>query len=461
MFFTVSLAAGPVRAGDYSGMYGADGLDRAYDEYHDDLYRLWIDDLRNHFTIPETIAASDIRFKMPLVGAGKLPLDYYTDPDERAVVIPVLTVEFFDDLSVAMAWFERRGCDTSAVLDYVGIIASREPSDFPAGRYPTPIEALGIPPKALGNRRVAAAADDYLISVMTFIMAHEFGHALAGHSGYGETTLRRAVAQEIEADAFAIDMMRRIPRLPTGLPLFLRAASRFQRPPSDFKSPSDYEAYLRGKTTDPLTHERMAALAANIRKNADRLIRGQDDPIRRRDEVLRVADELQSLGEALHGDAGAAGEAPGKVAATEAPSAPVSRKRVRVGHDGEVAIGLELAEEYDLARFKWASLYYNRRANEVAMEFHEGPVKGALKVRAADTEAGDYPLTVSAADFFKAHDLVQNVADSFAAEYSERDHWLVLKLDHGPRVTGTFAAGDIQDGTGRWLSLEDLAHACD
>lgn len=475
LLFAVSFAPGPFLRGagaGYSGMYGTEGLESGYRMYHHDLYRLWIDDLRINFTIPETIAAADIRFKMPLVGDEKFPLDYYSDPDERVVIIPVLTVSFFRDLAIAEAWFERRRCDTSVVLDYVDIIASRAPSEFPGGRYPNPLEALGIPEKALSDRRVQVVADEYLRTVLTFIMAHEFGHALAEHSGLGDVSAQRAMAQEVEADGFAMDMMTRIPRLPTGLPLFFRAASRFMRPPADFASAADYESYLQGNVTDPLSGERMAALAGAIRKNAGHFISVTDDQTRRREEIFRLADEIESIGEAIKtrplGGALRSGSLEGAIGARPAGAmrsgAAVTRERVSVLENGDIAFGSEMVKRHGLSRFKWISLYYNRRTKEVAMEFHEEQVSGALKLGASDSPDEEYPLKVSAAGFFKTYDIDHGSADGYPARYTytEKDHWLVFKVGPGPLVTGNAAAAaGGSDGAGGGLVIEELSHACD
>jgi len=473
LLFAVSFVPGPFLRGagaGYAGMYGTEGLESGYQMYHNDLYRLWIDDLRIHFTIPETIAAADIRFQMPLVGDEKFPLDYYSDPDERVVIIPVLTVRFFRDLAVAEAWFDRRGCDTSVVLDYVDIIASRAPSEFAGGRYPNPIEALGIPEKAFKNRRVQAVADEYLRTALTFIMGHEFGHALAEHSGLGDVTAGRALAQEMEADGFALNMMTRIPRLPTGLPLFFRAASRFIRPPADFASAADYESYLQGNVTDPLSGERMSALAEAIRANAAKFISLTDDQTRRREEILRLADDIESIGEALKtrplGGALRSGPHEGDIGALPADAlrsgAAVMRGRISVLDNGDIAFGSEMVKKHGLERFKWISLYYNRRTREVAMEFHEEQVTGALKLVASDSPDEELPLKVSAAGFFKTYGIDHGSADGYPARYTytEKDHWLVFRV--GPAPIETVSAGEaVADGGGEGLVIEELSGACD
>jgi hypothetical protein len=106
-----------------------------------------------------------------------------------------------------------------------------------------------------------------------FLLAHELGHALKKH----RTDLRDAVQrrrQEIEADEFAIEIMRRIAQVPLGLEFWFDLERIRHVAPAKFPTEAEWQNYLAG-LRHPVTNEGLQALAAAIEKAPDSFARNQ------------------------------------------------------------------------------------------------------------------------------------------------------------------------------------------
>lgn len=292
MVFAVLFSSDTMQAADYSRLYSRDTLQQAYQAYAENLRGVWNEDLLGRLTVTERQAASNIRLSLPLVGRHAHPFDYYAQAASGEVTIPILSVKFFDDIAIATAWLERKGCETLVVSDYVGMIRYQDPTNFPRGQFPPPLQALGVPDDALEDSFVNDVSGKALKSAIYFLMAHELAHVLYGHQG---STPQR----ESEADAFALNLMRRISVTPMGMSIFFLVASRFELAPGDFQSLSLYERYLREEATHPLTSSRLLSIAQGIRSNVDSFTRGQPSPRLWRPRIFSVADDIEGIGRIL------------------------------------------------------------------------------------------------------------------------------------------------------------------
>jgi hypothetical protein len=211
-----------------------------------------------------------------------------------------MSVKFFDDICIALAWMEKHGCNKLLVSDYVGMLRYKNNSAFPANRYPTPLSALGIPRNALDDPFVNDVSGKALKSGIYFLMAHELAHVIYGHQGYDGITANQAQRQEIEADNFALNLMRRISVPPVGIAFFFMIASRFESAPGDFGSISAYESYLRERATHPLTSARLISVADYIRDNAHDFTRGQQQPSRWYSRIIALSNDIRNIGLTLN-----------------------------------------------------------------------------------------------------------------------------------------------------------------
>jgi hypothetical protein len=108
-----------------------------------------------------------------------------------------------------------------------------------------------------------------------FLLAHEVGHALKKHrTDLHEPAERRK--QEIEADAFAIEVMRRIGQVPTGLDFWFDVERIRHVAPTKFPTEAEWQKYL-ASFDHPVTSERLEALAVAIEKAPDSFARNQDN----------------------------------------------------------------------------------------------------------------------------------------------------------------------------------------
>ncbi len=298
-FLLVLVPPSAGQAPDYSQLYSKTTLQNASRTYAKNLRGVWKEDLLGRLTVAEQQAAANIRLELPLVGRNKHPFDYYANPSARRVTIPILSVKFFDDIAIAVAWMERKGCETLAVSDYVGMIRYQDPTGLPGGRFPPLLKALAVPANALEDAFVNDVSGKILKSGIYFLMAHELAHVLYRHRGYRSITADKAQEQEKQADAFALSVMRRISVAPIGISFFFLAVSRFELAPGDFETWAAYESYLRERATHPLTSARLLAIAQGIRSNVDSFTRGQARPAHWRQRIFAVADDIEGIGNIL------------------------------------------------------------------------------------------------------------------------------------------------------------------
>jgi hypothetical protein len=112
-------------------------------------------------TEPERRALAGVRIECPLIGAQTgTPVDFYTMGHIRSatVFMPVLSLLFLEDLATAFAWLHSHDDSLDSIEGYVTLLRSKKATDFPGRRYPTPLQALRIPPDALADASVKALA---------------------------------------------------------------------------------------------------------------------------------------------------------------------------------------------------------------------------------------------------------------------------------------------------------------
>jgi hypothetical protein len=101
------------------------------------------------------------------------------------------------------------------VRNYVGLLFHQAVAS-PRAPFPPVFRKLGIPDNARDESAVSNRSDRNFGNTIVLLLAHELGHALKKH----RTDLRNLVEkrkQEVEADALAIEMMRRIGQVPVGI----------------------------------------------------------------------------------------------------------------------------------------------------------------------------------------------------------------------------------------------------
>jgi hypothetical protein len=288
------------QAADTLEVYDTNTLQKANQIYSENLRLVWNEDLLSRLTDSERQAAENVKLNLPLMGDHRSPFDYHSIPGTREITIPIMSVKFFDDLAIAEAWFVRKECAVAPVSDYVGILRYQGSSLSPGTRFPSPLNALGIPQNALSDAFVNDVSGKTLKSAIYFLMAHELGHVIYQHKPYTMISRQESQAQEIQADEFALNIMRRISVPPVGIVLFFTVCSRVEPAPGDYANPQDYDNIIRKSLTHPLTSQRLMAISKNLRSNADAFSQGQENPALWRPRIIKWADQIEEIGKTLN-----------------------------------------------------------------------------------------------------------------------------------------------------------------
>lgn len=267
------LAGSDGEAQDVARLYSKAELLEIGARYEPNIRLLWNQNLLANLTSSERAKVSQVALKLPLFGVTRNPVEYYSNPDARQVVLPIASVKFLDDMSMAFAFFDKNGCDMGAVSDYAAALRFRG-----EGLTSSPLTALGVPASAFDDAYVDDVAQKALKSTLLFVTAHEYAHVMYRHEGYSMLTAEEAQKQETEADLFGLEIMRRVGVPPIAMAQFFLIASRLEASPGDFTSLADYEAYLHEEATHPVSARRLLNVAEAIDRNADAFARLQRDP---------------------------------------------------------------------------------------------------------------------------------------------------------------------------------------
>jgi hypothetical protein len=266
-----ACAGGTVFGQNVSRLYLEKKLQADSARWSEQIQAEYRDTILPQLTDQERSALGAVKIEVPLASRNGDPFSFYTD-DKGTIYLPALSLRFFSDLCVANAWLNAHGYDGTNVRDYVGLLF-REAKASPGGPPPPVFRTLGVPDNAREESAVSNRADRNFGNTIVFLLAHELGHALKKH----RTDLRDLVAkrnQEIEADAFAIEVMRRIAQVPVGVEFWFDVEHSGHVAPRKFDTEAEWQKYLTG-LDHPVTTERLDALAAAIEKAPDSFARNQ------------------------------------------------------------------------------------------------------------------------------------------------------------------------------------------
>lgn len=223
-------------------------------------------------TAAEKDALASIKFAFPIAGPLGDPFEFYTDG--RTVYLPALSLRFYADLCMAHAWLSLHGYDGTTVRDYVGLLF-REASLSPRAPLPPIFKTLGVPENVRDEPAVEQRGSRNFANTVVFILAHELGHALRKHRA-DVSDPAQSRAQEIAADAFAIEVMRRLPQIPLGLESWFDFERIRHAAPREIPRDADWQKYL-STLRHPVTTERLNSLALEIEKTQEAFASAQND----------------------------------------------------------------------------------------------------------------------------------------------------------------------------------------
>jgi len=279
---------------DVVRLYSLSDLRSAEQLYSAKLAGLWNEDFLSRVAQGERTKAGPVTLNTPLVGDYRHPLEFSADAETKKVFFPIASIKFVDDISVAFAFYDRRGCDLGTVSDYAATLRFQ-----PRTAIASPLAALGVPASALKDAIVDDVSQKILKSTVFFFFAHEYAHVMYGHGGYRSITAAEAQRREIQADAFGLEILRRTRVVPMGLTFYFLIASRLERSPIEFETVAAYEAYLQERATHPLSSQRISSIARGIASAADDFAAGQPNPAAARLQLQSIAAQLQTIGNTL------------------------------------------------------------------------------------------------------------------------------------------------------------------
>ena len=261
-------------------MYETAVLEQWGSRYRTSTNKILTEFVYKYLTAEEKRRLAGIPIEFPLMAEGRLkgdPLVFYVPPGHSRVVFPIFSVKFLDDLSTAYAWLQVNNYVIDTISEYTAMLMHKDLG----GRFPAPLFALHIPADALRDKKVDELAVDHFVTARMFILLHELGHIYYGHGG-------STIPQEVQADQFAIDVMRRSPVPPLGMVIYFMAEA----------SMADYPATAR---THPLSGARLQALGVRMQDPQIGIVlrdlgKRVDDPETRASHILTArATSPQSL----------------------------------------------------------------------------------------------------------------------------------------------------------------------
>ena len=278
---SLSLFCSGAIAQDVSRLYTNEKLKADAARWGEQIRAEYRETILPQLTDAERSALNGIKIDVPLKGPHGDPFEYYYA--NGTINLPALSLRFYSDLCTANAWLNAHGYDGTTVRDYVGLLL-REATVSPGAPLPPVFRTLGVPDNAREESAVANRVDRNFGNTIVFLLAHELGHALKKHDTHSRDPVQKR-RQEIEADAFAIEVMRRIGQVPLGVEFWFDVerighVQGIQRVTSArFPTEAEWQKYLAG-LDHPVTTERLDALATAVEKAPDSFARNQADQAR-------------------------------------------------------------------------------------------------------------------------------------------------------------------------------------
>ena len=175
--------------------------------------------------------------------------------------MPVSTLMFIEDLSLAYAWRYLNDFSLEPMDEYMGMLRYRKRADFPNGIRPPPLTAMGVPPDAWKyDKRVDELTLRFRNTAWAFVLAHELGHLRYKHADT-DLSPRQILKQEELADAFAAELLSRTDTIPMGAILWFQASAIFSKNRSDFDTDQQYRDALDNDLKHSVNAERLRSLA--------------------------------------------------------------------------------------------------------------------------------------------------------------------------------------------------------
>ena len=228
---------------------------------------------------------------LPVNGIESNPLDFYAQANH--IILPVRTLLFVEDLSRAYSWLWANHYTTKTIDEYLSMLRYRAASAFPDARYPAPLVALHVPETALADPHVVETAVRLRRTAYAFLILHEFAHIQLHHERKAGTRAATTCpscgsfseAQEIEADRFALDIMKNNSATPTGVLVVIYSGLFFEGGEAE--------------VLHPVTPHRLDAMAHFMDSRVTEFVQGRVDRATAIDGIYSIGSLLEEGAEWL------------------------------------------------------------------------------------------------------------------------------------------------------------------
>lgn len=242
-------------------------------EFHDAVQENYVRLFKPKLDVHEAQQLRSLHFIFPT--DPNLVLFQFESRSDGAVILPVASLLLLKDLIAAFVWLEANNYSTQTVLDYLSIVYQGRLGTFPSAER-MPLQALGIPADALADQSLLQKRNDILSKSIFFILGHELGHLSQGFSAQADCQKQRSSTStnarcnfaslqksEENADAFAVEMFRRIGLVPSASNVFFILSSQLYPKRSEFSSEQVWEDSIKLRT-HPLDSVRIENVATRI-----------------------------------------------------------------------------------------------------------------------------------------------------------------------------------------------------
>ena len=287
---TIMLLSSSLGFATDPGLYSDRELREAKQLYETNVRGMFRKDLVQRLSSQHRYALSDVRLAMPL--RGKHPLQFSARPSDRTVIIPVSSMKFLDELTIAWAWFELSGCRTEYLTSYLSLLLRFNAIDQ------GPLEAFDLPKTIIKKQDVDDLSLKLSKSALYFLLAHEAGHLLYNHQpAPGGPTSQR---QERAADAFALSAMARVGVVPFGMLQYFIAGYMFE-PLPDLET-WEFQTGVIAELTHPLASARVRHIAERLAKRPIDYAHSERNPQAAAQLVGHVAQQMSEIADHMdHG----------------------------------------------------------------------------------------------------------------------------------------------------------------
>jgi hypothetical protein len=296
LFVVMLICHAPANGANRAGLYSNSTLSYWQGRYSENILWNFNNSIWRELSAQEKNRLRNLEIVFPLTAPNGDPFAFYTllGANSAQVNLPIFSIKFFDDLAISQSWLNENGYDSQLPLDYVALLKYLHPADFPGGKYQAPLRALKIPSNALQNQSVDEISQKILKSTITWILLHEIGHAYFRHGEPASAEI--AQQQEVDADNFATEIMRRIGVAPIGMGVFFAAAVHWWPNRSDCPSNAAWMQAIR-KSSHPITTDRLQNLSSGIWTYRQDFVRKEPNPQR---ALAAISVATQTLSQMAH-----------------------------------------------------------------------------------------------------------------------------------------------------------------